>query len=187
VQIVAHANRAVLDNGTAPPTALLPEPDGADMEFFLTQVQLVLPVLGFAFAQPRPPTGDESVSTQVAQKSPVFVMSPVGTQAEAQEIDGEFVVFKGSTARMQGVPSWTSYKTLRDQLVLEGKLRDGPVPGYYMFAEGVPFKSPSAAAAVVFGGNQRGPMVRRTKVGSQTYGEWQAEKLKQAGVKLTTG
>jgi hypothetical protein len=86
-------------------------------------------------------------------------MSPVGTHAEAQEIDAEFVVFKGSTARRQGVPSWTTYKTLRDQFVTEGKLADGADPSMYVFREDVPFSSPSAADAVVFGGNQLGPIV----------------------------
>jgi Domain of unknown function (DUF4357) len=112
-------------------------------------------------------------------------MSPVGTHAEAQEIDGEFVVFKGSTARKQGLASWTTYKMLRDQLVLEGKLADGPDLGFYVFTDDVSFKSTSAAAAVVFGGNQRGPMVWRAKDGGQTYRDWQTEKLKQAGVKVT--
>jgi len=36
----------------------------------------------------------------------------------------------------------------------------------------MPFNSPSAAAAVVFGGNQRGPMVWKTRDGSQTYRAW---------------
>lgn len=111
-------------------------------------------------------------------------MSPVGTHAEAQQIDDEFVVFKGSTARKQGISSWTSYKTLRDQLVLEGKLIDDQDLSLYVFAEDVPFNSPSAAAAVVFGGNQRGPTVWKTKEGDQTYREWQEAKLAKAGVKL---
>lgn len=114
-------------------------------------------------------------------------MSPVGTRAEAQEIDGEFIVFKGSTARKQGIASWTSYKTLRDQLVLDGRLTDGLDPALYVFAEDVPFNSPSAAAAVVFGGNQSGPRVWKTRDGGQTYGEWQTEKLRQAGVKIPNG
>ena len=120
VQVLSQSNRAVLVNGTAPPAPPLPEPDVADMEFFLAQVLLVLPVLGFAFTQPRPSAGATFGLSDVAEKSPIFVMSPVGTHAEAQEIDGEFVVFKGSTARKQGVPSWTKYKALCDQLV-QGK------------------------------------------------------------------
>ena len=104
--------------------------------------------------------------------SPGFVVNPVGTRARAQEVDGEFVVLRGSTARKQGTPSRTSYKALRDLLVQEGKLVDTPDPSLYMFAEGVPFKSPIAAAAVVFGGNQRGPLVWKTENGSQTYRQW---------------
>jgi uncharacterized protein DUF4357 len=156
------------------------------MEFFLAQVQLVLPVLGFAFTQPRPAGGDGSTSTGTVQESPVFVMSPVGTHARAQQIDDEFVVFKESTARKHGLPSWTSYKQLRDQLVQEGKLIDSPDPDLYLFADDIPFNSPSAAAAVVFGGNQAGPTVWKTKDG-QTYREWQEAKLAQAGVKVGKG
>jgi hypothetical protein len=125
--------------------------------------------------RPRPPAARRRRSSR---------WNPVGTGARAQEIDGEFVVLKGSTARKQGIPSWTSYKALRDQLVQEGKLADGPNPSLYAFTEDVPFNSPSAAAAVVFGGNQRGPVVWRTEDGSRTYRDWQEEKLKQAGVKL---
>src|SRR4051794_5894144 len=60
-------------------------------------------------------------------------MNTVGTGARAQETDGEFVVLKGSTSRKQGIPSWTSYKALRDQLVQEGKLADGPNPSLHVF------------------------------------------------------
>jgi len=38
--------------------------------------------------------------------------------------------------------------------------------------EDIPFNSPSAAAGVVFGGNQRGPTVWKTKQGGQTDREW---------------
>ena len=56
-------------------------------------------------------------------------------------------------------------KQLRDQLVQEGKLIDSPDPDLYLFADDIPFNSPSAAAAVVFGGNQAGPTVWKTKDG----------------------
>jgi hypothetical protein len=156
----------------------LPEPDVANTEFFLAQVQLFLPVLGFAFTQPRPASTDGAPPGKAAQKSPVVVMNPVGTHAQAQEIDGEFVVSKGSTARKQSIQSRTSYKTLRVQIVQEGQLAEGSDPGFYVFAEDVPFSSPSAAAAVVFGGNQHGPMVWKTRDSGQTYRDLQMEKLK---------
>jgi hypothetical protein len=114
-----------------------------------------------------PAMGESMVRGEDGVPQPVLVMNPVDTGGRAQEIDGEFVVLKGSTARKQGVPSWTSYKALRDQLVQEGKLADGTNPSLYVFSDDVPFNSPSAAAAVVFGGNQRGPLVWRTEDGSR--------------------
>src|SRR5665647_3017101 len=54
IKLAQDAHRAKLTNDTAPELASLPEPDVADMEFFLDQVQMILPVLGFDFTQPRP-------------------------------------------------------------------------------------------------------------------------------------
>jgi hypothetical protein len=50
-----HASgRARLVNGTAPPLPPMPEPDIADMEGFLSHIELVLPVLGFDFLKSKP-------------------------------------------------------------------------------------------------------------------------------------
>jgi hypothetical protein len=167
IALTKQANRARLTNETEPETAALPESDKADMEFFLG-------VLGFTFTQ-------QLLTAQgpAGGASPVFVMNPVGTFATAREVDGQFVVLKGSTARQQGVESWTSYRVLRDQLAAEGKLVAGR-DGLLVFTEDVPFSSPSAAAAVVYGGNQNGRVAwRRTDTG-QTYQPWQEEKLANA-------
>jgi hypothetical protein len=178
------ANRARLANDTSPEPALLPEPDVADMEFFLGQVQMVLPVLGFNFTQqlvaPKPPVGEPSSSSL----SPIFVMNPVGTSATAQEVDGTFIVFKNSTARKQGTAAWEkypAYKGLRDQLIAEGKLIDSDQADFLVFTDNVPFSSPSAAAAVVYGGNQNGRVAWRVKDTGQTYAHWQEEKLANVG------
>ena len=177
IGLTKQAKRARLANDTAPEPTLLPEPDVADMEFFLGQVQMVLPVLGFLFSQQVVPLQTEPGGPTASTVSPVFVMNPVGTSATAQEVDGNFIVFKNSTARKQGVESWTSYKGLRDHLVAEGKLLDAGQGGLFIFAEDVSFSSPSAAAAVVYGGNQNGRKVWRLKETGQTYEKWQDEKF----------
>ena len=46
ITVAADAGRARLVNGTAPPLSALPEADVSDMEYFLDQVRIVLPVLG---------------------------------------------------------------------------------------------------------------------------------------------
>ncbi|MEQ1830097.1 MAG: GIY-YIG nuclease family protein [Pirellula sp.] len=179
-----QADRATVHNGTAPPLPPLPEPDIADMEYFISQMQLVLPVLGFNFLQAKPVVQPSGGST-ITDSSPVFTYSPSGASAKAQEINGEFVVFKGSTARVAGPQGWTSYRGLREQLLLEKKIVPCDSPDFYVFAENVPFSSPTAGAVVVNAGNVSGRTGSwRVEGTNKTYQDWQEEKLAAAGGQL---
>lgn len=180
IQMVNQAGRAVVSNGTTPSPPPLPEPDVADMEFFLEQVQIIFPVLSLGFLQPKPQitAADNEDTTQ----SPLFVLNVKGAIAKAREAGGEFVVLKGSSARKQGVKSWSSYKSLRDQLVADGKLIDGPDHEHFVFNEDVGFSSPSAGAAVVNAGNMNGRTAWKVERTGQTYQEWYDERLKKAGL-----
>lgn len=172
-----HASgRARLSNGTAPPLPPMPEPDVADMEGFLSHVELVLPVLGFDFLKPRPvvrPAG----AVEVTASSPIFEYRVGEASAKAQEIDGEFVVLKGSTALATPKDSWTSYRGLRDRLVEDQKLIAVPDRDLYQFAEDVPFKSPSAGGAVVYAGSINGRTVWKVAGTNQTYADWHQSQL----------
>ncbi|WP_298036482.1 GIY-YIG nuclease family protein [uncultured Desulfuromonas sp.] len=170
------ANRASLSNGTNPPTPPLPEPDVADMEFFLGQVQMILPALGFGFLQAKP----SEEPTSKAEESPRFLMATSGAKATAIEAGGEFVVLQGSTARKEGVPSWDTYRTLRDQLVADGKLVDAKKPDYFEFAEDVSFSSPSAASSVVAARNTNGRESWAIEGTRTTYAKWHEEKIASA-------
>jgi hypothetical protein len=181
IELAAQAGRAVLANGTAPPRPPLPEADIADMEYFRSQVEMVLPVLGFNFLQSAP-TLSEITASATTGESPLFVLSGPSAKAEAREIDGEFVVLKGSTARRHGVPSWTTGKSLRDQLVDEGKLVVGTDPETLVFKENVAFTSPSAAASVVLARNMNGRLEWRAESSGVTYAEWQDARLRAAGL-----
>ncbi|MFO0883452.1 MAG: GIY-YIG nuclease family protein [Pirellulales bacterium] len=179
IEIANQADRAKIHNATNPPLPQLPEPDVADMEYFLGQLQLVLPVLGFNFLQPKPLVTPLAGDDTATDESPLFKLSVVGAVAKAREINGEFIVLKGSTARKEGLKSWTSYKALRDQLVEEGKLVDGPQPGLFVFTDNVAFSSPSASGAVVNAGNINGRTAWKTESG-ETYQEWHEMKLAKA-------
>ncbi len=165
IEKLMDSGRAEVANGNTPFPKTMPEPDVADMEYFLGQVEMVFPVLGLGFLQPK------LVQELSSEKSPKFIISDVGTNATAYEIDGEFVVLKGSTARKIGVPSWESYVGLRNQLVEDGKLVDHD-ESYYKFADDVLFSSPSAAAAVVAARNTNGRMSWKIEKTGQTYNEW---------------
>jgi hypothetical protein len=168
IEMATSAKRSVIENGTAPGVKTLPESDVADMEYFLQQIELILPVLGFSFLQPIA-TKDKSLSAADVE-APVLMMSEVGADAMAREIDGRFVVLKDSTARKLGSPSWDSYKTLRDELVTQSKMvsKDDKL---LVFAEDVEFSSPSAAAAVVAAANRNGRIAWHLNDG-RTYAEW---------------
>ena len=180
ISIAHQAGRATIHNGTAPPLPPLPEPDIADMDYFLGQLQMVLPVLGFNFLQPKPtvtPPGGGSTDAD----SPLFVLLAVGAEAKAREVSGgEFIVLKGSTARKEGLKSWTSYKALRDQLVAENRMVQSDQPDYFVFADDVAFTSPSAGAAVVNAGNMNGRTSWKTADTGETYQQWHEKKLAAA-------
>ncbi|MCA9115792.1 MAG: GIY-YIG nuclease family protein [Planctomycetaceae bacterium] len=168
--LAISAGRASLTNGTSPEVPVLPEPDVADMEYFLEQAQMIFPVLGMNFLQPKPVYTQPIGST--SEQSPQFVISVVGTKAFAIETGGEFVVLKGSTTRKHGTESWTSYRSLRDQLVQEGKLVESESPEYYVFAENVAFSSPSAAGTVVAAANTNGRLSWKVEGTGQSYADW---------------
>jgi hypothetical protein len=178
IAIANQADRAQIHNGTDPPLPPLPEPDVADMEYFLGQLLLVLPVLGFNFLQPKP-SATLAGNGAGTDESPLFGLNVVGVQARAREINGDFIVFKGSTARKDGLKSWTSFKALRDHLVDEGKLTDSAQPGFLVFTDDYLFTSPSAGAAVVNAGNINGRLAWRTET-CVTYQEWHEKTLAKA-------
>lgn len=177
LQIARESQRAEIANATAPDPPPMPESDRANMEFFLEQVRVILPILGVNFVRPRPTVSREPAQQADTSSSPLLVLEKVGVRAEAQEVEGEYVVREGSTARKEGVPSWEAYTDLREELVEDGKLRDADEEGTLVFTEDVAFSSPSAAAAVICGRNISGRTAWRLKDTGETLKSWQQSRL----------
>lgn len=176
IRLAHEAGRAVVHNGTAPDTKSLPESDRADMEYFLEQLQLVLPVLGLEFLRQR---ANVDASDRESGERPLFVMEQVGAYAKAREIGDKFVVLKGSTARVDGSDSWTFCRTLRDDLASSGILAETG-DGLYKFEEDHEFNSPSAAAAVIAAGNRNGRVTWKIESTDTTYAAWKEQQIEQA-------
>jgi len=174
VRLAHESARVALENATSPDDNALPESDRADMEHFLEQVRLVLPVLGLDFLRP--------VATRAggsdAGAPPEFYLQEVGVEAAAIESQGRFVVLAGSTARQQATPSFRTYAGLRDRLIKTGKLvaHEG---GLLRFADDVEFASPSAAASVVVAASRNGRISWRTGQG-QSYADFKESQLRHA-------
>ena len=122
-----------------------------------------------------------STTVEIPFVSPTFAISVVGAVGHAREVDGQFFLLKGSTARVQGVPAWTSYRKLREQLVKDGKLVQHPTqPDYYVVAEDIPLNSPSAGAAIVAARNMNGRVTWKVEGTGKTYQEWYEQRLAAA-------
>jgi len=180
IQLSKEAGAVVLANSTEPDFARLPEADRADMAFFIEQLRTVLPILGFDLF--RPAGGRPMGQPGADEQNPVFELDAVGVRATARESDDGFVVLAGSTARQDGTAAFPEgYRSLRDRLVKDGKLVEGPEPGHYRFATNVIFPSPTAAAAVVMARSASGPQEWKRRGTGQTYKVWRAANLADHG------
>ena len=179
ITLAKQAGRCSLLNGTNPDYLGLPEADRSDMEFFLEQIQTLLPVLGLDFLRIRKTSSmtiaQEFGQTRSISASPIFVgdVPKNSIRAKGQEIDGEFVVLKGSKARLKWEGAENSYTRVFNDLVKQGVLHPTPDGRLNEFSVDYAFTSASAAAAVVAGRPANGRTHWIVEGSKQTYGEWQ--------------
>ncbi|EPR43546.1 protein of unknown function DUF4357 [Desulfovibrio sp. X2] len=188
VEIAKRVKQRDLENGNTPPRPGLSEAAQANMESFLEYLLMTLPALRIDMfldkASPKESTGAEA--TESGESSSLFfeLASPKhGLAAKAKLVDGEFIVLKGSTARLRwkGKGSWDStYAKLHEELrATEVLVEDG---GHCVFAKSYAFRSTSAAAAVIKGRPASGPAEWKVVGTGQTYREWEASQLHAAAL-----
>lgn len=185
ITLAMRASRARLTNGTAPAPIVLPEADVSDMEYFIEQAKIVLPILGVnIFRSPRTSVVSASTSSGGGRTdSPLFemTMKKSGITATAQEVDGEFTVLESSQARSAWIgAAGHNYVGLRTKLENDGTLVPSSDGATMVFARDHAFSSPSAAAAVVAGRNANGRLEWKVQGAHTTYGEWESEGLEEA-------
>ncbi|MBV7302211.1 GIY-YIG nuclease family protein [Corynebacterium sp. TAE3-ERU2] len=172
----------------------LPEADQSDMQYFISQIRILMPVLGFDIFRGRTtplPAAEGSTAPVAASPtdeaaessdSPVFyIKNQKGADAQAQLIDGEFTLLAGSIipATMKDNPAWSD--TTRKQFakrqaqhatIVEAST-PGPTPDLVQLQKDVVFTSPSAAGAIVNGwASTNGRIAWKTQTG-QTLGDWE--------------
>jgi len=188
IQVTAQAGRVTVDNGTQPDFARrrLPEADVANMEQFLANLAVVLPVIGLDMLKPQPKAVTQTaqpVEERTTGEVQFEIRHKSGVQATAVEEDGEFIVLEGSEALSGTGYVQQSYGGLKEKLIADGVLVPQDVPSgttRLRFARPWPFTSPSAAAAVVLDRNSNGRLEWKVKGASQTYHDWQqAQAAKQ--------
>lgn len=159
----------------------LPKPDMADMEYFLSQIEMILPVLGLDFLKTGKVSSEALIKTNLlyAQDNSVtdFCLFTKGIKAYAQEINGDFFVLKGSQVSPNltesGQKNNTYIQNLRPTLLDKGIIN----PETYLFMEDYKFSSPTAAAVIVYGGFANGRTMWKLKDNpNKSYADWQDEK-----------
>ena len=159
INIAKEIGRYNLENSQSS-GAVLPESDQSDMEVFLERISQLLPVLGSELLSP-------IVASGTSKKKPTFFCKMKGASATGDVTPNGFVVYKGSTAVVEERASalkngpWTI--KLRDKLKEEGTLVEQD--NFLLFIKDTEFSSPSAAAAVIHGGNAAGPLAWKDKGG----------------------
>ncbi|MDO6460895.1 GIY-YIG nuclease family protein [Granulosicoccaceae sp. 1_MG-2023] len=177
ISLTSEAARVSLDNATQPDTERrrLPEADIANMEQFLANLKIVLPVVGLDMLKPQPSAlVPESAQTkdQTEEKVQFEIRHGSGVNATMMEEDGEFIILKDSEALTDTGYVQQNYITLKSDLISKEIL----VPageGRLKFTKPYAFKSPSAAAAVVLDRNSNGRIEWKVKGSKQTYHDWQ--------------
>lgn len=156
IQLAIEAKTAEIENGNSPNLPTLHEADISDMEYFLDQIKLMLPVMGFKFL----------ISSTIKHHAPdennlkikeheVFEIKTKSFKAKMYESDQGYVVSKGSEAKKVLSNSTTdTYRNLRRKLLETRILIDKG--DKLEFTEDAIFSSPSAASNMVLGRNSNG-------------------------------
>ena len=197
ITLATQAGRVALDNGQIPDSERrrLPEADRANMEAFLANLKIILPVVGLDLLKPLPPgvlqlksgssgLGAERTTTEAPLANEAVQQFEIrhrsAAVARAEEQDGEFVVLAGSDARKDTGSVAHSYAELKRELIAKGILAVSPDGNSYKFTAAYAFRSPSAAAAVVLDRSSNGRTEWKVTGSGQTYHAWQEAKAKAA-------
>lgn len=183
IEMAIGAGRVSLDNGQTPnpDKRRLPEADKANMEAFLANLKVVLPVIGLDLLKPRANVAKISASSPSGTEVRFEIRHKSEVKATAVEEEGEFIVLKGSEALKEaGYAGMNSYGELKQELIAKGILTASDDGSRYLFNRAHAFKSPSAASAVVLDRNSNGRLEWKVVGSKQTYHQWQQEKAQVA-------
>lgn len=150
IETARMVGRFELENSQAGGSPL-PESDAADMDVFLYRMEQLLPILGQEFLKP-------IVKSEFRSREEDLLFCEIkGVKATGRQTDNGFVVLKGSAAVLKERPSTQKYQyaaNLRAGLRSDGILEEQN--DCLIFLADHEFSSPSAAAAVIHGGQANG-------------------------------
>jgi predicted GIY-YIG superfamily endonuclease len=156
VQLAIEAKTAQIENGNSPSLPTLHEADISDMEYFLDQIKLILPVMGFKFLISSTVKQEDVIDLKKTDLNyEVYYIKTKTFKATMTETDQGYIVAKGSEAKKTLSNSTTeTYLNMRRKLVETEIMVAGK--DKLIFAEDAVFSSPSAASNMILGRNSNG-------------------------------
>jgi len=155
VQLAIDSKTAEIENGNIPSLPTLHEADKSDMEYFLDQMKLILPVMGFRFLISSVVKESENENAPTKQEKILLKINSNKINAKMYINDKGYIVEKGSQAKKTLSKSCTiTYRKLRQKLLDTQILKESGE--YYEFVEDTIFSSPSAASNMILGRNSNG-------------------------------
>ncbi|MGQ1784165.1 MULTISPECIES: GIY-YIG nuclease family protein [unclassified Saccharicrinis] len=156
VQLAIEAKSAQIENGNSPGLPTLHEADISDMEYFLDQIRLILPVMGFKFliSSTIKHENDKNAVEKYSVQETYYIKTR-SFNASMAETDQGYIVAKGSEGKRELSASCTeTYRNMRRKLVdTKIMVEEGDK---LVFAEDTIFNSPSAASNMILGRNSNG-------------------------------
>jgi hypothetical protein len=183
VEIAKSVDRASLANGNDPAAKQLPESDIADMEYFISQLMVALPTVGFDFLREKPSVNRVSQASNVSSSAAlgnevhlVLQSEKNGVFASAVEANGEVTVMAGAIATKKAFAA-NSYSSRRQELIDSGVFVLDDDRGAYVLRKDTSFRSPSEAAAILLNRNSNGRTEWRIAGSGVTLNAWQDARL----------
>nr|CTQ90975.1 hypothetical protein [Kibdelosporangium sp. MJ126-NF4] len=121
INIAKTVGAVRLDNGTSPDVPWLSEPEVSDMEAYLANMLVILPIVGVhAFELPiaTDPSSETGASGTPAPRKKYFLRNQL-TTAEGTDDSRGFTVFAGALGRREPAAMSQGYLSLRTKLLAE--------------------------------------------------------------------
>lgn len=170
VNLANEAKNAEIENGNIPTESFLSEADISDMEYFIEQIKVILPINGFYGLLPNTITKENKKKIDEEIKDTVkYIINAKNVTAVLYETSEGFIVLKDSFAVLETTKSINNgWIKLRNRLIESGNIVKEN--DKYRFVKDTLFSSLSAASATVLGRQSNGSTEWKTESG-KTYKE----------------
>ncbi|MDA7424565.1 GIY-YIG nuclease family protein [Thalassococcus lentus] len=179
VEIAKDAQICPLENGNIPSRPSLNEAATANMESFLSTLQMVLPAIRVdLFQSKKRPSPSHSISEATSRVELELRLAKRGLRATAFLENGEVIVESGSqlVSRWVGKSKYHEHVQLKHAHLLNSDIVEVG-PELSVFKENYAFSSLSTAAATILGRSSNGRTEWKLREDGRTYAEWEEDAL----------